>query len=201
MRNRSESLDELLKHPFPPKKASEEQVSTLVMMKMEWRRQRPKTARKGRCARPGRWAHRGQKGHRPRSLFYFLGPFRPRVVTPGPGSLARQLGMRQRTSPSGWKGGSDPASGGGARPSGAPLRPSWLPASREAFRKARGCGSLEPGGGGGCVLLLRRVHELGKVLPFARVPHRSGVGRVLMGRVCLARGVGGFRFFLRAEER
>lgn len=58
------------------------------------------------------------------------------------------------------------------------------PASREGFRNARGCGSLEPCGRGGSGLLPWRVHELREISPFGQVPQSCGGSGLSSGEDC-----------------
>jgi hypothetical protein len=116
------------------------------------------SAWKGRRGRSGRWAQPGPKGRLPcfpsppgestvpqSSKSPRLSPpahISPRPSLPGSprwGDFARK-GYAQRRPPK-----AAVALAGPARPCGSPSPP----ASREAFRNARGCGSLEPGVGVG----------------------------------------------------
>lgn len=176
------------------------------MMKMKWRRQRSTAARKGRSAGPRRWVHGGLKRSNPSPLrLISTVPALPKscpwtyifivLSCPSPPSWAARDAMGELHK-AGVREDATPASGGGARPSCEPLPPSLPPARGETFRNARGCGSLEPGVRvGACCCPGGSANSEG-FSPSLRSSHRSGVSRVLTGRVCLWKGTEAFASFL-----
>lgn len=169
-------------------------MSTLTRVKTKWRRQRSSASGKGPGARPvgAPWPERPRAPRSPSVDFH--GPLRLQsrpwthsfLVFPCPALIpfTGQRGWDRGTWQSGCKRGSDPRE---RQRRSAPLArgccPPGPPASREAFRNARGCGSLEPGVGVGADCCLGGSTNSERFSHPLTSPQRPGVDGVLIGRV------------------